>query len=811
MDTRYDGYRPLNTDGGEIRLVEFIITDRVDQHEWKVRHFALEEAPPFVALSYVWTDTGGSFRCKIGEGLGRTAITSSLEDAMAAIGIRQWHLHARAAFAGDAPPPPIFVWADAVCINQNDNDEKQRQVAMMRRIYQRAVAVWAWLGPAGDDNDGPRALQTLARLGSALPCPWPSNLSVQRDALQESTQFSSIRRLLRENMANRSNSTAPVPIPGTTTPGPDYMRIIESMMLQFRTQDPQQNQQQGTLIPLFASVLSMLTDGAIIFSPTRDFTFFGDGRGAFGLHPRIQRFLDRPFWSRVWILQELFLARDLVFLCGDQGQDNPLGFTAVSGVAVCSAIRMLGDMLRVSGAWQRSIALGAPAMQRVGAPPFALGAYLQGRSKALSGNPSNTNSTADVAALGLGELLDVMVRMGVRATDPRDMVYGILGITEEQTAEGIPIEYAAPPGDVYVRATYQAILHTGDLRLVVLACCCREAAGIRRQQYMRSLPTWVPDLSWTLDGIRTDPIQRSLVDDSVRVGVAAEDGRPTLTLQGSAQGVVVERAEPLLASTPDDKQLFVRLSAMVNVLLATIRKFHDGLSGKATLASIQDGVMLQVLSANPALGSADIFDLQYVGDRDITWTEMYTRWSTMDPSVSTADGFLDALGDTTFYIFATSFTTERGVFQGLLGFSDNNTAYETRRRTWGALGQLPDLLSMLSRSPELMDKYYRLDGQTRDVEDDNGRSHSIRYLERLYQAVSLSLSTMFVLDDGLVGSGARDAEPGDIVVSVCDDGVSFVLRPLSTLERDKEIVHVLCDCPWDGSGAVDVTLVGESV
>lgn len=149
---------------------------------------------------------------------------------------------------------------------------------------------------------------------------------------------------------------------------------------------------------------------------------------------------------------------------------------------------MLGDSLRVTGAQQRSIALGIPAMQRVGAPPFALGAYLQGRNKDLLGRPRTTYS--GVAALDLGELLDMIVRMGVRATDPRDMVYGILGMVAGQMGVGIPVEEAISPRDVYVRATYWAILHTGDLRQVVLACCgCREAARMRCQQYTRSLPT----------------------------------------------------------------------------------------------------------------------------------------------------------------------------------------------------------------------------------------------------------------------------------------------------------------------------------
>ncbi|KAF4445192.1 heterokaryon incompatibility (het-6OR allele) [Fusarium acutatum] len=40
-----------------------------------------------------------------------------------------------------------YLWADAICINQNDHDEKSQQVQLMRRIFQRAHVTFAWVGP----------------------------------------------------------------------------------------------------------------------------------------------------------------------------------------------------------------------------------------------------------------------------------------------------------------------------------------------------------------------------------------------------------------------------------------------------------------------------------------------------------------------------------------------------------------------------------------------------------------------------------------------------------------------------------------
>jgi hypothetical protein len=46
-----------------------------------------------------------------------------------------------------------ILWADAVCINQKDNDERSHQLIVMARIYSSAEEVMAWLGPAADQSD----------------------------------------------------------------------------------------------------------------------------------------------------------------------------------------------------------------------------------------------------------------------------------------------------------------------------------------------------------------------------------------------------------------------------------------------------------------------------------------------------------------------------------------------------------------------------------------------------------------------------------------------------------------------------------
>ncbi|KAM0798395.1 heterokaryon incompatibility protein-domain-containing protein, partial [Usnea florida] len=90
----------------------------------------------WTALSYTW---GNPRDCRdiICDG-SRLPITKNLHSALQRLRLAD---------------KPLLLWADAVCINQRDNEEKEAQVQLMRRIYKMAYLVVADLGEAGDDYD----------------------------------------------------------------------------------------------------------------------------------------------------------------------------------------------------------------------------------------------------------------------------------------------------------------------------------------------------------------------------------------------------------------------------------------------------------------------------------------------------------------------------------------------------------------------------------------------------------------------------------------------------------------------------------
>ena len=58
---------------------------------------------------------------------------------------------------------PYILWVDALCINQSDNKEKERQVGMMRSIYERATVLHIWIGDESSDSN--LAMDLIRQLG----------------------------------------------------------------------------------------------------------------------------------------------------------------------------------------------------------------------------------------------------------------------------------------------------------------------------------------------------------------------------------------------------------------------------------------------------------------------------------------------------------------------------------------------------------------------------------------------------------------------------------------------------------------------
>ncbi|KAK0708841.1 heterokaryon incompatibility protein-domain-containing protein [Apiosordaria backusii] len=92
-----------------------------------------ELTPPYEALSYTWGDASDRVTIHIGDGDGDTQLMVTRNCFSALKNLRQ----------SDCPRA---MWVDAVCINQEDDEERSHQVRMMERIYATAVRTVVYLG-----------------------------------------------------------------------------------------------------------------------------------------------------------------------------------------------------------------------------------------------------------------------------------------------------------------------------------------------------------------------------------------------------------------------------------------------------------------------------------------------------------------------------------------------------------------------------------------------------------------------------------------------------------------------------------------
>ncbi|RMJ11956.1 hypothetical protein CDV36_008403 [Fusarium kuroshium] len=133
-------YTPLG-DPDTIRVLEIDLVRRPAGYYLRGRLTmeSLHDQPDYVALSYVWG-------------------TSSSKDPIIEISghpfqIRESLFQAITVLVSDNPKGKIRLWIDQICINQNDNMEKEHQVQLMSKIYSQARLVICRLGDEADASD----------------------------------------------------------------------------------------------------------------------------------------------------------------------------------------------------------------------------------------------------------------------------------------------------------------------------------------------------------------------------------------------------------------------------------------------------------------------------------------------------------------------------------------------------------------------------------------------------------------------------------------------------------------------------------
>jgi hypothetical protein len=147
-------YQPIDS-ARETRLLHIIPADDPSHPiQCRLSHTLLENADPFIAVSYAWGDRHDTRRIELEGHL--ISVTSNLYYALQSL---------------RSASTPAIVWADAVCINQSNISERNAQVTAMARIFAAAESVAVHLGP--ESSDSGLAMQFMRDLSAANGQPEP--------------------------------------------------------------------------------------------------------------------------------------------------------------------------------------------------------------------------------------------------------------------------------------------------------------------------------------------------------------------------------------------------------------------------------------------------------------------------------------------------------------------------------------------------------------------------------------------------------------------------------------------------------------
>ncbi|KAH8659225.1 heterokaryon incompatibility protein-domain-containing protein [Tricladium varicosporioides] len=318
----------------------------------------------YAALSYVWGDPADTEAIILN---GRKLLVQrNLEVALRSFSSRA-EFHSR-----------YRLWVDAICINQNDMEEKSRQIRNMRTVYGDASEVVAWLGEEKD------------------------NSSKAFDLIQV---FNDAR-----------------------TKG--HGQLLEERLRE-------------------------------------DYEYLG-----FGCWKALHDLLQRKYWSRLWIIQEVVLGSSSAVVC--------CGARSVSWRTFCQAIGFLFEYLWTvkDPIFIRESYTGSPNAQVIWETASA---HLVFRDLwVLSRNEEDSGYDH----LSFGQLLD-LGKSG-NCQDSKDKVYGLIGMMDPLVATKIIPDYTLSPSKVYAAIAKTFVCTHGNLDAI------REGNPWGKM----GAPSWAADWTW---------------------------------------------------------------------------------------------------------------------------------------------------------------------------------------------------------------------------------------------------------------------------------------------------------------------------
>lgn len=471
-------YHALDPSKQEIRLLTSLRVYAKDRVKCKLITVPLRTCPPFTALSYVWGEDADRVPIRVNGQVFQA--TKSLASAL-----RYVPRHWKSKFPG-RNKTELRIWADAVCINQSDPDERAHQVQLMKGVFSGAEMVMCWM---------PNATKN-----------WRGDISYDDDQKDKyvRTAFETFELINEE------------------------LRFIEK-------------ESGGTILEMDRSderLVRWLEKCPKLRDCTTCSTWpFWENKNWYAVY----YFFRLQYWNRLWILQEVILAREPLLFCKSSSLSLPDTFSRVMAwFFVLRWGRVLAPSYVPHGLWYSLITGNGLSYER---------AYTQWRVW------MSRHTTREA----IPPWLLFSNTFTFTATESKDYVYGILGVIEMD----IEVDYSERTSSAKVLRDAIAVWlkqyqesENGDLAAQAAvgslhALMFLPVAGLRREcasAECQGFASWTPNPSHSKHD-SDDPLYfRKVNADN---GVFLDKALRTASIQGSSlfvTGVVIDSVHELYTS-----------------------------------------------------------------------------------------------------------------------------------------------------------------------------------------------------------------------------------------------------------------------
>ncbi|GKT40226.1 heterokaryon incompatibility protein 6, OR allele [Colletotrichum spaethianum] len=498
-------YVPLDPELRQFRLLKLAPPDEhgIIRH-LQLETFSLDDAPSYFCLSYVWGDPERFLEVNCNGQM--ILVTQNLFHAVQTCFNRH---------------PKSWLWADGVCVNQEDIAERSQQVLLMGNIYQEAAMILAH----------------------------PGHYSYGRTESEEQDIAMTVLkdRLEGLGMQDMMSFGDEIPVEGNVPTNAENPSDLANFTLGpvDDAYDPKNVQGAISIMTYLTRIWDDQRRDKVMSDLQWKETSLPDPHTESGreVWENLVRFWTTDWYFRTWVLQEVILGTKVVVLYGS---------TAISLDAITEF-------------WDLAKHRGLPRPLRIG--PYAdifntilhlspVGSFklLRDRQKALARTARNFQKddvmTSDAkghdgdnitenlgkdsddgslggAALQSSSLLELLcLTRNNLATDPRDKIYGLLGLTDDAVSRTIIPDYSRhnTPAKVFAEVAAQIVEfgHATDLL---------HHAGI--DQDVQGLPSWAPD--WTMQSRSRLPVHlyNCLPSTNPTISILKSDGKPKLALRGA--------------------------------------------------------------------------------------------------------------------------------------------------------------------------------------------------------------------------------------------------------------------------------------